>query len=366
MKPCVQYVLFVAFAMPFAPRAMADDFFSRNILPVIEEHCFQCHGQEDPKGGVRLDKLSHDMINDRASMEIWHDALNAMQLGEMPPDGEKQLADDDRKVVLEWLRANLDRSLAAVEGPANGIVMRRLNRAEYAYTMFDLLGLDMDYTKDLPPDPLSKDGFLNNGQALGMSSMQLQVYLRNAREALEKVLVEGEQPARVSEAIKEERGFKLKRQNLDNSDQLGRAQQWVGTTPTLVPDGPFTVRVGLRTNWKEGQPVPRLNLRLGYFVGGLTTQFISDIGEVRVASNDSTLVEFTSRGEFLPRPELSVPRSKLKTLFVLQNSLDDGKPKPEQVTLPQPSNSKAKKRKKKPVKVYERDPDFPQPLAGDS
>ncbi|MEM7476640.1 MAG: DUF1592 domain-containing protein [Planctomycetota bacterium] len=341
-------------------RACAIDDFEDKIRPILSVHCFECHGgneDDELKGEVRLDKLSQDMVHDRASMEIWHDALDAIQLGEMPPEDATPLGEKDRKILVEWIRENLDRALESIKGSSKGIVMRRINNAEYAYTMTDLLGLELDYAKDLPPDPVSKDGFLNNGQSLGMSSMQLQVYLRNARAALEKVLVEGEQPERIVETIKENCGFRLKGQVGDNSDQLGRAQQWIGVTSTLAVDGPITVRVKVRTNWREGQPVPRLGLRMGYFVGGLTTQFMKKVGEVRLTSGDWTVVEFTSRGELLPRPEASVPRDKLSTLFVLENTLDDAKPKPKQIT----KREEPKKGKKpKQIKVYERDADFPQ------
>ena len=41
-------------------------------------------------------------------------------------------------------------------------VLRRLTRYEYNNTMADLLGVRLDYAADLPPEPSSKDGFMNN------------------------------------------------------------------------------------------------------------------------------------------------------------------------------------------------------------
>ena len=46
--------------------------------------------------------------------------------------------------------------------------------------------MDLDYARDLPPEPTSADGFKNNGQSLGMSAEQLEYYLQIAREAMEK------------------------------------------------------------------------------------------------------------------------------------------------------------------------------------
>ena len=361
----ISFVIGIALCVPVTRSALAADEFESIVEPILKKNCFQCHSSKAPKGDVRLDTLSRDMVHDRAAMETWHDALTAIQLGEMPPDDATALSSADRKMLLGWIRKNVDSALASIQGSAQGIVMRRLNRAEYAYTMTDLLGLRMDYAADLPPDPISKDGFLNNGQALGMSSMQLQVYLRSARQALDMVLVEGDRPDQVTETIQQNKGFNLKKVTADNSDQLGRAQHWIGTSSTLPADGPFTVRVTARTNWQKGKPVPRLGLRFGYFVGGLTTQFLNEVGEVKIDSNESVTVEFKGRCEFLPKPEPSIPRDKLQTLFVLTNTLDDAEPRPNQITVKEESDpgakdAKKKPRKRKPKKVFERDPEFPQ------
>ena len=73
-------------------------------------------------------------------------------------------------------------------------MLRRLNRYEYANTLRDLLGLDLDFARTLPPEPASPDGFKNNGRSLRMSPEQLEYYLQIARDALDKVIVEGEAP----------------------------------------------------------------------------------------------------------------------------------------------------------------------------
>lgn len=38
-------------------------YFKNNVKPVMEKHCYSCHGDEKEKGGVRLDVLHWDMVN---------------------------------------------------------------------------------------------------------------------------------------------------------------------------------------------------------------------------------------------------------------------------------------------------------------
>ncbi len=47
---------------------------------------------ETQEGNLRLDQLSTDLLNDRAAVESWHDVLNVLDAGQMPPEDEPPLA----------------------------------------------------------------------------------------------------------------------------------------------------------------------------------------------------------------------------------------------------------------------------------
>ena len=112
----------------------------------------------------------------------------------MPPEDEKALSSEQRKLITEWIDANLKEAIRKMQGEHTEAVIRRLNRNEYQYTMEDLLGLDMDYILGLSNDPLSPDGFLNNGKSLGISPLQIEHYLKTARKALGLILHEETSP----------------------------------------------------------------------------------------------------------------------------------------------------------------------------
>ena len=139
--------------------------FENEIRPILEKHCFQCHGSEKQESKIRFDNLSADLINDRPAAQTWHDALNSLDLGEMPPDDQPDLSTEDHATLTSWIRRQLKAADASSKPNVGSVVLRRLNRIEYQNTMVDLLGVDDDYSKNLPPDMPSEDGFQNNGSS---------------------------------------------------------------------------------------------------------------------------------------------------------------------------------------------------------
>ena len=49
-------ILFIALCQPLLPCAAADaSFFEKTVRPILEEHCFDCHGENSSKAKLRLD-----------------------------------------------------------------------------------------------------------------------------------------------------------------------------------------------------------------------------------------------------------------------------------------------------------------------
>jgi len=363
-------LVFFLFMMP-ALVARADEVFKKDVLPVLQKHCYGCHGEKKQKGKLRLDTL--DLNFDRGpSAERWHDALNNLNLGEMPPDDEPPLTDSERVALTSWLTQRLKAAAVARRNAGGQAVLRRLNRTEYQYTMADLLGLDMDYSGEFPSDALSADGFYNNGASLGMSALQIENYLKTARKALDIILVEGDQPEQKVTQVKRNTG-KVKgpgsrRFTGDSSDRLGRVNYWHGYFKELPRTGRFTIRIKASTDRKPGQPVPVLFVRYGYSVSGLTLNIMGDAASVPVSSATPQYYEIISYPGLFPYPEAHVPADKLNGVITLQNVLIDGKPSTKQVVKlveQKDKNGNLKKDKKgniikKKTKGYPEDPDFPR------
>ena len=100
----------------------------------------------------------------------------------MPPKGMPQPSGVERQRTVEWIDRALDVARSRPT-PKNGLV-RRLTVAQYRNTLRELLLLDDDLTEILPPDAISKDGFVNNKETLQLSPLLLEAYFEIAEEAL--------------------------------------------------------------------------------------------------------------------------------------------------------------------------------------
>ena len=100
----------------------------------------------------------------------------------MPPQGARAGLSGAPRPQTDRTRSTrrLDAAAAAHPNPGRP-VLHRLNRAEYANAIRDLLGLDVDVTPLLPPDD-SAFGFDNVAEALNTSPALLQAYLSAARK----------------------------------------------------------------------------------------------------------------------------------------------------------------------------------------
>ena len=106
----------------------------------------------------------------------------------MPPKGLPQPTSAARQQMVEWITQALE--VARLRpAPKNGLV-RRLTVSQYRNTLRELLLLDDDLTVGLPPDAVSKDGFVNNKDTLQLSPVLTESYFEIAEEALNRAIVD--------------------------------------------------------------------------------------------------------------------------------------------------------------------------------
>lgn len=343
---------FFALALVFQPVRAGQ--FESEIRPILVRRCFKCHGAKEQNGQVRIDSLSSDFVKNSADAETWHDALNAINLGEMPPADVPGLTKAERTILVDWLTVEIDLAVKAKRQAGGGTVLRRLNRKEYQNTMRDLLGLDIDYAKNLPSDELSADGFRNNGAALRMSALQLDYYFQAARSALARVIVDGPEP----EVFQHQATKTVLDKTKENwTNRLGRTGAFVARIPDFPDEGEFLLRITAHAEIPEDAPSPQMEVTLGYRADTQTPS--KTVGHIDVTSNETQEFEFRGRIEEFPLQSRS--QSKYPGLLIwIRNIYDDGLPAPKAKKVPIESPTTKGKKRKRTKTVWVEDPDFPK------
>ncbi len=184
--------LFLALLSAPSHAAAAGDAsaFGKAADAFFDSHCYDCHETGKTKGGLNLEKADAS-ISTPEQTDLWVHVYDRLSRGEMPPAKKPQ----PERTEVERLLAELEPRLLEADRARRSVVQRRLNRVEYENTVHDLLGLGSDTElKHFLPEDQRAGGFDNNGDALAISTEQMQGYLDAARTALDAAIVTGEQP----------------------------------------------------------------------------------------------------------------------------------------------------------------------------
>jgi hypothetical protein len=123
-------------------------------------------------GDLSLESLDPARLD--GHLDVWEKVARKVRTGMMPPDTAPKPAAAARATFASALEAQLDRAALAHPDPGTP-ALHRLNRAEYANAIRDLLVVDVDVMAMLPPDD-SAAGFDNNADVLGVSPAHIEGY----------------------------------------------------------------------------------------------------------------------------------------------------------------------------------------------
>jgi mono/diheme cytochrome c family protein len=143
---------------------------------LVKQYCAGCHSDRAKAGGLSLASFDAAMAVDHA--EVTEKVIRKLRAGMMPPAGARRPESAVLTQLAEALETRIDRAAALSPNPGRR-PFQRLNRAEYATAIRELLDLKVDVDAYLPPDTIS-DGFDNVADAQGFSPTVLEGYLRAA------------------------------------------------------------------------------------------------------------------------------------------------------------------------------------------
>jgi len=144
----------------------------------LDTYCVGCHNSRVKAGELALDTLSLDAVHQNA--DVWERAIRKLRGRLMPPPTSRQPDQRDIDAFVSWMESQLD---LAGGGPVTGHVpAQRLSRTEFAASVNDLLGIELDATQVLPAE-IEVNGFENIATALTVSPAFLDQYVAGARLA---------------------------------------------------------------------------------------------------------------------------------------------------------------------------------------
>ena len=312
---CVVWIASIGVAMPraSAPQASASDASSTIAAAdrgVVDKYCVTCHNQRLKTSGLALDTA--ELSDVAAHPEVWEKVIRKVGAGMMPPAGVPRPDDAAKRALISRLEGVLDNAAKARPNPGRPLV-HRLNRAEYANAIRDLLAVELDVSSMLPPDD-SSGGFDNNADVLGLSPVLLESYL-TAAERITALAIGDPKAPPMGEL------FRVRQDESQDRHIEGLPLGTVGgiLIPTTLPlDGEYQFQVRLfRTNLGTMRGLEYAH-QLEISVNGERVHLASFGGdnEITASSDNPTITGDDVDGRFTVRVPLKAGPAQIGVAFV--------------------------------------------------
>jgi len=188
MQRLFGWSLFVTLVVPAISVAQGNE--TELLESTVRRYCVTCHNDRLRTAEFSLDGVDLSDLGGHA--EQWEKVINKFRTRTMPPVGRPRPDIETYDVLASWLESELDQYAADRPNPGRTEAFHRLNRAEYANAIRDLLVIDVDVNELLPADDIDQYGFDNMADVLTVSPALMDRYLSAARKIGRLAL--GEEP----------------------------------------------------------------------------------------------------------------------------------------------------------------------------
>ncbi len=163
--------------------------FPVDVTPLLKRLCHECHSEKLAEADIDLTAFT-TLAEVRKHPQVWQKVGEMLESGQMPPKDATQPTDAERMRLQQWVKGYLTAEARTRAGDPGRVVLRRLNNAEYTYTLRDLTGVPtLDPTREFPVDGAAGEGFTNVGQSLVMSPALVTKYLDAAKEVAQHAML---------------------------------------------------------------------------------------------------------------------------------------------------------------------------------
>ena len=240
---------------------------------LVAQYCASCHSERGKAGGLVL--AGFDAAKIEANAGTAEKMIRKLRAGMMPPPTARHPDAAAVHALVESLEARIDKAASLNPNPG-WRPFQRLNRAEYARAVRDLLGLDVDVNSFLPPDTLSS-GFDNISDVQSFSPMLMEGYLRAASQ-ISRIAVGDRNASPTSVTYKIGRTQSQMR-HVDGAPMGTRGG--ISTVYVFPADGEYVIRASM-----HNEPLGGIYGRYSMLTMGITEQVDVSVDGERVALLD--------------------------------------------------------------------------------
>ncbi len=209
---------------------------------MVKQYCATCHNDRAKAGQMSLQAFDAGTAAEGEHLERTEKMIRKLRAGMMPPAGARRPDAAQLEALAAALEGRVDR-LALVNPNPGSRPFQRLNRAEYARAVKDMLGIDIDVASLLPADTIS-NGFDNVADSQAFSPTLLESYLRAAAKVTAMAIGDPEAPATETNYRVPKTASQLRR--VDGAPFGTRGG--VSTPHNFPADGNYVFKVELHSN----------------------------------------------------------------------------------------------------------------------
>jgi len=253
------------------PDASGPSIEAQNKL--IAQYCSGCHSERGKAGGLVL--AGFDAAKVEANAETAEKMIRKLRAGMMPPPAARHPDAAAVRALVDSFESRIDKAAALNPNPG-WRPFQRLNRAEYARAVRDLLGIDVDVNSFLPPDTLSS-GFDNISDVQSFSPTLMEGYLRAASQISR--LAVGDRNASPTSVTYKIGRTQSQMRHVDGAPMGTRGG--ISTVHVFPADGEYVIRASM-----HNEPLGGIYGRYSMLTMGITEQVDVSVDGERVALLD--------------------------------------------------------------------------------
>ena len=163
---------------------------AQSVSPIIKQYCVLCHNDIILQGGMSLQHFDAD--HPELNLVMAEKMILKLRAGMMPPQEAPRPDRETLQQLAKSIEIKLDRASRKRNDPGTR-PFQRLNRAEYAQQIKDVLGLTVNPEEWLPEDQISAS-FDNIADVQTMSPTAITAYLTAASDIARRAIGQSNAP----------------------------------------------------------------------------------------------------------------------------------------------------------------------------